>query len=137
MTTDTNFEQTIAYLETIGPDTFKVDDANRLRLIDAAQALLARIVTPYERSWQLAVTDATVHAARRTLDDLGMWEGWLKSGVEEASLDDLAGFCNAPCDHELLREYFRIESHTPLPLPHPPAFPCPGGASLGSPGGLI
>lgn len=114
MATDTKLEETIAYLGTLGPDTFKVDDVNRLRLIDAAQASLARILTPYERSWQLAVTDATVHAARRTLDDLGIWEGWVKSGMEEVSLDDLAGFCNTPCDHELLRKYFQIKSPPPF-----------------------
>lgn len=116
MTTDPKLlDETITYLGTIGPDTFKDDNANRLRLMEAAQALLARIVTPYERSWQMAVTDATVHAARRTLDDLGIWEGWVKSGMEEASLDDLAGFCKTPCDHELLREISHIfPSHVDL-----------------------
>lgn len=94
----------IAVLEAIGPEDLEGDRDGRVRLAAAARKLLARAETPFGRAWHLAATDPAVHAARRTLEDLGLWEGWAAAGAADTSLEELAGFCKVNCDHMLLRE---------------------------------
>lgn len=98
-------ENAIKNLETFQTfEDFNGNHAGRLQLAEAARSLLARIGTPFERAWQLSVTDDSVHAARKVLEDLGLWEGWAKSGQIEASLAELMGFCKVPCEDALLRK---------------------------------
>lgn len=105
MATSTKLLDAIAAIEAVGPEDLDADRHGRVRLAEAARALLARAETPFGRAWRLAATDTAVHSARRATEDVGLWEGWAASGAAEASLEDLAGFCRVPCDHVLLREF--------------------------------
>lgn len=95
MATGIEVENAIKVLESFGSfEDFDGNHAGRLQLAEAARYLLAQIGTPFESAWQLSVTDDSVRSAREVLEDLGLWEGWAKSGQIEASLEELGGFCN-------------------------------------------
>lgn len=105
MATKIEVENAIKVLGSFGSfRDFDGNNAGRLQLAEAARSLLARIGTPFERAWQLSVTDESVHSARKVVEDLGLWEGWVQSGQSEASLDELVGFCKVPCEDVLLRK---------------------------------
>lgn len=104
MASNIKLRDALAALQAVGPDDLQGDRHGRIQLAAAARRLLAQAETPFDRAWRLAATDTTAHAARRTLDDLGVWEGWARSGAAEASLEDLGVLCTTPCDPVLLRE---------------------------------
>ncbi|KAI0597962.1 S-adenosyl-L-methionine-dependent methyltransferase [Biscogniauxia sp. FL1348] len=69
---------------------------------------MARIETPFERSWRLSWINGAVHAVCQVILDLGIWKTWAESGKEEISLEDMLEMCNVPCDMMLLRRLFRV-----------------------------
>lgn len=108
MATNPKLQDALAALQAVSLADLESDRHGRIQLATAARRLLARAETPFDRAWRLAATDTSGHAARRTLEDLGLWEGWARSGAAEASLDDLVAFCKTPCDPVLLREYLLV-----------------------------
>lgn len=113
MATNMKLQETIRALESIRLEDVTQGNHDRLQLAEAARSLLARIETPFERAWRLAATDTAVHSARQTVDNLGLWEGWAKSGVTEASVEDLVGLCKTPCDPVLLGESIALNQSAP------------------------
>lgn len=109
MAANPKLRDALAALQAVSHADLESDRHGRIQLAAAARRLVVRAETPFDRAWRLAATDIAGHAARRTLEDLGVWEGWARSGAAEASLDDLGTFCKTPCDPVLLREYLLVQ----------------------------
>ncbi|KAI5920248.1 S-adenosyl-L-methionine-dependent methyltransferase [Camillea tinctor] len=101
-------EQIIASLDGINLETLDNDRDARLEVIAAARRMIARVETPFERSWRLSWINGIVHAACQVILDLGIWQNWAESGREEVRLEDILEMCNVPCDMMLLRRLFRV-----------------------------
>ncbi|KAI0020536.1 putative O-methyltransferase [Xylariomycetidae sp. FL0641] len=101
-------EEVLADLDGIKVDALRNDRDSRFAVINAARRVLASLETPFERCWRLAWIDANVSAAIQVLIDIGLWEGWLQSDKDEATLEELLDMCHKPCDLMLLRRLLRL-----------------------------
>lgn len=79
------------------------DEATRYAVKEAARRLLVRVQTPFERVWDLVMESPGILAALQTCIDIGLFEGWAKSGIHEASLKELLALCSKECEANLLR----------------------------------
>lgn len=99
-------QNTVEILDSISAQSFKTD-ADRYEAKEAAKRLLARLETPFERSWALSFENPVLIAGLQLCQDLGIWSKWVaKQGSEEGaqSLDDILKMCAVPVQPNLLRE---------------------------------
>lgn len=99
---------TISYLDSILPTHFS-SDAARFEVKEAAQRLVARLETPFERAWTLAYETPSVVAAIQTTIDLGIWKEWTKANKEKpdaaVNLQQLVKWANQHVETNLLRKF--------------------------------
>lgn len=101
-----NSQNTVEILDSISAQSFKTD-ADRYEAKEAAKRLLARLETPFERSWALSFENPVLIAGLQLCQDLGIWSKWIaKQGCEGGtqSLDDILKMCAVPVQPNLLRE---------------------------------
>lgn len=99
-------QNTIEILDSISVESFKTD-ADRYEAKEAAKRLLARLETPFERSWALSFETPVLIAGLQLCQDLGIWSKWATKQSNEAgaqSLDDILKMCAVPVQPNLLRE---------------------------------
>lgn len=83
-------------------------DTDRYAAKEAARRLLARLETPFERSWNLSFESPVLIGGLQVFTDLGIWSKWaevnkLNQGAAQ-SLDDLLKMCETPIEPNLLRK---------------------------------
>lgn len=106
LTMTANPQNTVEILDSISAQSFKTD-ADRYEAKEAAKRLLARLETPFERSWALSFENPVLIAGLQLCQDLGIWSKWVaKQGSEgdTQSLDDILKMCAVPVQPNLLRE---------------------------------
>lgn len=100
-------QHTVEILDSISVKSFETD-ADRYEAKEAAKRLLARLETPFERSWALAFENPVLIAGLQLGQDLGIWSKWTtkEQGNEEGSqsLDDILKMCDVPVQANLLRK---------------------------------
>ncbi|KAK2600778.1 hypothetical protein N8I77_010286 [Diaporthe amygdali] len=101
-------DQIVATLDGVNLDQVDSDPGARMRVIDAARRMLARVETPFERMWHVAQVNITLTAACRILVDIGLFEAWREAGGKDALLMELWELCRIHCDMALLRRLLRL-----------------------------
>ncbi|KAI7787340.1 S-adenosyl-L-methionine-dependent methyltransferase [Diaporthe eres] len=99
-----NPRNTVEILDSISAQSFKTD-ADRYEAKEAAKRLLARLETPFERSWALSFENPVLIAGLQPCQDLGIWSKWVtKQGNERGTqiLDDILKMCDVPVQPKLL-----------------------------------
>lgn len=105
-------QSTVEILDSISVRSFKTD-ADRYEAKEAAKRLLARLETPFERSWALSFENPVLIAGLQLCQDLGIWSQWVTKQDQEGgmqSLDDILKMCAVPLQPNLLRKL-----HGPFP----------------------
>ncbi|KAK6216883.1 hypothetical protein QIS74_06997 [Colletotrichum tabaci] len=100
-------KQIVSALDGVTLDTCDGSEEARYQLLEASRRLIARLETPFERMWYHTWVAFNNLAIFRIMMDLGLWEGWRAAGSEEASLDELLGYCKRDCDKSLFRRLLR------------------------------
>ncbi|GKT97728.1 O-methyltransferase [Colletotrichum tofieldiae] len=90
-------------LDGVTLETCDGSEEARYQLLEASRRLIARLETPFERIWYHTWVSLNNLAIFRIMTDLGLWEGWRAAGCQEASLDELLGYCKRGCDKSLFR----------------------------------
>ena len=99
-------QSAVELLDSISVESFKTD-ADRYEAKEAAKRLLARLETPFERSWALSFENPVLIAGLQLCQDLGIWSKWVVKQGEEGgpqSLDDILKMCDVPVQPNLLRK---------------------------------
>lgn len=99
-------QNTVEILDSISVQSFKTD-AERYEAKEAAKRLLARLETPFERSWALSFENPVLIAGLQLGQDLGVWAKWAsKQGTDggSQSLDSIVKMCDFPVQSNLLRK---------------------------------
>ncbi|ORY67787.1 S-adenosyl-L-methionine-dependent methyltransferase [Pseudomassariella vexata] len=104
------FKDTLSKLDSIQPETFD-NDAERYAAKEAARRLLARLETPFERSWALSFENPVLISGVQICSDLGIWTKWTEvnkqNGGAAQTLDDILGMCNVTVNRNLLRRFLK------------------------------
>lgn len=103
---DNKHQSTVEILDSISVHSFKTD-ADRYEAKEASKRLLARLETPFERSWTLSFENPVLIAGLQLCQDLGIWSKWAtKQGKEEdtQTLNDILKMCDVPVHPNLLRK---------------------------------
>lgn len=94
-------------LDSIQLDSFK-NDAERFEAMEAAKRLVARLETPFERTFSLTLTNPVLIAGLQLCGDLGIWKNWTKqcktSGNAPQHIDNILAMSEVPVEANLLRE---------------------------------
>lgn len=104
-------QSTVEILDSISAKSFKTD-ADRYEAKEAAKRLLARLETPFERSWALSFENPVLIAGLQLCQDLGVWSKWASKRGNEGgsqSLDNILKMCDVPVQPNLLRELERSD----------------------------
>lgn len=99
-------QNTVEILDSISAQSFKTD-ADRYEAKEAAKRLLARLETPFERSWALSFENPVLIAGLQLCQDLGIWSKWVTKQDDESdtqSLDEILKMCDVPVQPNLLRK---------------------------------
>lgn len=100
--------QAISVLESLQLESFS-NDAERYAAKEAARKLLARLETPFERSWALSFENPVLVAGLQVCQDLGIWSKWYELDKENPraaiALDDIAAMATKDVEINLLRKY--------------------------------
>lgn len=99
-------QNTVEILDAISVESFKTD-ADRYEAKEAAKRLLARLETPFERSWALSFENPVLIAGLQLCQDLSIWSKWVTKQDNEGgahNLDDILKMCAVPVQPNLLRE---------------------------------
>lgn len=76
--------------------------------MEAARRLLARLQTPYERTFTLTCAEPMTIAGVQMLQNLEVWKQWTEKhhqrGNNAQSLEDILDMCNVPVEPNLMRE---------------------------------
>ncbi|KAJ7368108.1 S-adenosyl-L-methionine-dependent methyltransferase [Mycena albidolilacea] len=86
----------------------ELDGKERTQVTEALRRTLARLQTPFERSWEMMLLHPLVYAACQTGIDLDLWKGWYASGGGQKSLAEVVKMCSKDCDPNLLRRLLRL-----------------------------
>lgn len=102
----TNIQDVLAYISNLDVDSLKkdADAAEVLTLLNAARRFVKKIESPFQRVHDVTSLSTQMSFCLLILEDLGVWESWLKAGGREASLREVWERCPTPCDIALLRE---------------------------------
>lgn len=96
-----------ATIDSIQTDSFK-NDAERFEVMEAAKRLVARLETPFERTFSLTLTNPVLIAGLQLCGDLGIWRNWTKqcktSGNTAQHIDSVVAMSEVPVEANLLRE---------------------------------
>lgn len=101
-----NSQNAVEILDSISVESFK-SDADRYEAKEAAKRLLARLETPFERSWTLSFENPVLIAGLQLCQDLGIWSKWVTTQGNEGgmqTLDDILKMCTVPVQPNLLRK---------------------------------
>ncbi|KAH8645766.1 putative O-methyltransferase [Xylariales sp. PMI_506] len=98
----------VATLNAIHPEHLGKGEFERLRVVDAARQLLARLESPLERASALCFEHPVVFAALQTFLDVGLWKAWTAAGGTEKSVDELVALTTPTVDTNVLRRFFRL-----------------------------
>lgn len=98
----TDAQNVAPFFDTVSADTFANDEPGRLKALGAALRMLSRLQTPHEKSLSFTNEIPVILAAIRVFIDLGIWEGWYKSGGGSKSLEDLVKLAKPEPDIALL-----------------------------------
>jgi len=101
---------TVEILDSISVQSFKTD-ADRYEAKEAAKRLLARLETPFERSWALSFENPVLIAGLQLCQDLGVWRKWVsKQGNDGGTqtLDNILKMCDVPVQPNLIRKLEKL-----------------------------
>lgn len=101
-----NPQNTVEILDSISVESFETD-ADRYEAKEAAKRLLARLETPFERSWALSFENPVLIAGLQLCQDLGIWSKWVTTQGNEGgvqTLDEILKMCAVPVQPNLLRK---------------------------------
>lgn len=106
MTAATYPEDAIRVLNGLQLESFSTD-TDRYAAKEAARKLLARLETPFERSWALSFETPVLVAGLQVCQDLGIWSNWSESDKGNPgaarSLDEILAMADKKVDPNLLR----------------------------------
>lgn len=101
-----NPQNTVEILDSISVQSFETD-ADRYEAKEAAKRLLARLETPFERSWALSFENPVLIAGLQLCQDLGIWSKWVTKEQGDESdtqtLNEILKMCDVPVQPNLLR----------------------------------
>lgn len=103
-------QNAVESLDSISLESFTTE-AERYEAKEAAKRLLARLETPFERSWALAFENPVLIAGLQLGQDLGVWSKWASKQGDDGgtqSLDNIVKMCNAPVQPNLLRKLEKL-----------------------------
>ncbi|KAJ0118710.1 S-adenosyl-L-methionine-dependent methyltransferase [Diaporthe amygdali] len=106
---DTKPHNVVEVLDSISGQSFDTN-ADRYEAKEAARRLLARIETPFERSWALSFETPVLIAGLQICQDLGIWSTWAAkhdNNEDIQTLDGVIDMCNVPVQPNLLRRFLR------------------------------
>lgn len=94
-------------LDSIQAESFTTD-AERHEAMEAARRLVARLETPFERTFSLVWAIPALLAGLRICQDLGIWQKWTQqcstSSNIPQSLDKILAMAEVPVEANLLRK---------------------------------
>lgn len=97
-------------LDAVQLDQF-TSDADRYVVREAARRLLARVESPFEQGWALALETPMLIAGLQIVFDLGIWEKWLALEKQQnagtglvQTLDQLVALSSKSVEPNLLRK---------------------------------
>ncbi|KAH6651878.1 O-methyltransferase [Truncatella angustata] len=103
-------DNNISFLDGLQPESF-TSDVERYAAKEAARKLLARLETPFERSWASSFETPVLVAGLQVCQDLGIWSKWSELDKENTgasqSLDNILSMVHKDVDPNLLRRFLR------------------------------
>jgi len=97
-------DELVNTLDAIDVTSFADDASKRNSIRAAADRLLARVETPYERAWRLMWQYPMAMGTVQTVLNLGIAEKWNQAGGSQKTLDELHAYANTDVDINVLRE---------------------------------
>ncbi|KAF9873973.1 hypothetical protein CkaCkLH20_08707 [Colletotrichum karsti] len=104
---DSTFASFINSIENVGSASFS-NEGERRQALQAAQALLVRLESPWDTAMRLNMSQPAVGAALRIFKDLKVFERWHEQGNEPLTSAQLAGIIEEKCDPTLLYRLLRL-----------------------------
>ncbi|KAI1338947.1 S-adenosyl-L-methionine-dependent methyltransferase [Xylariaceae sp. FL0016] len=101
-------DQILSALSSAGIQNFELDPNARLKIVDAAKALVSRLQTNEEKVFEMTFSRPIVFASIQILLDIGLWEGWTKIGGGAKSVEDLSSLCKQDIEPNLLHRLLRL-----------------------------
>ena len=97
-------DELVNILDAIDVTSFADNTFSRNSIRAAADRLLARVETPYERAWRLMWQYPMAMGTVQTVLNLGIAEKWNQAGGGQKTLDELHAYANTDVDINVLRE---------------------------------